>query len=106
MSSSHELDWEHADLPAFPTTTSGHKVQWQCWLGQKFECDLWIDFKPPDNWAIETSFTTGQQTDVILTVETDSWTIEFATMEQVNMQTLTRRRIRRTVIVMDQSVQQ
>jgi len=105
MSSSQETDWVHADLPSFPTSKSGHKIQWQVWTGQKFGADAWLDYPATDNWAIETSFAHGKKEDVILTFEGHTWTVNFTTLSQVNIETLTRRAIRRVVIVAEASVQ-
>ena len=75
-------------------------------MEMKFGNSCWIDVSPKDNWKIETSFTHGKKEDVVLTDEESSWTIDFKTLSQVNIKTLTRRSIRRTVILTEATVQQ
>jgi len=101
-----EADWVDGALPNHPATQSGHKIQWQVWTAEKFGASTWLDVSPTDNWTIETSLAHGQKEDVVLSHGEDSWTIDFKTLSQVNMKTLTRRAIRRIVILAEASVQQ
>jgi len=94
-----EADWVDGKLPSCPATQTGHKIQWQVWLQKKFGTSMWLDVVPEDNWKIETSFMHGKKEDVSLSDGQDSWTIDFKTMSQVNIKTLTRRALRRIVIL-------
>jgi len=99
-----EPDWIDAALPSQPATQNGRKVQWQVWMEEKFGSSLWLDFAPEDNWKIESSFGHGTRDDVSLTDGKDSWTIDFKSLSQVNITTLTRRAIRRIVILTEPPV--
>jgi len=96
-----EADFVDGTLKSEPATKGGRKIQWQVWMQDKFSSPVWIDVAAADNWKMETSFAHGNKEVVSLSDTEDSWTIDFKTMSQINVKTLTRRAIRRVVILTD-----
>ena len=73
---------------------------WQVSLGQRFQTEMWADYKLPDNLRIEAAYMTDKRA-VLLKQNGDTWTVDFNTMTQDNDTTVTAKQIRRIIVVMD-----
>ena len=69
-------------------------------MGQRFQTEMWADYKLPDILRIEAAYMTGKQA-VRLEDDGATWTIDVNTMTQANDTTGTVRQIRRIIVFMD-----
>ena len=93
-----EDDWVDGEVASSPQTTSGHPVVWQAYIGTIHDTVSWADFKPHECLRMDAALISKEPT-VTLQCNGSSWTIDLLRMVQINDETMTRRAIRRTVIV-------
>ncbi len=93
-----EGEWVDGEVASSPQTTSGHPVVWQAYIGTSHESMTWADFKPHESLRMDAALASREPT-VTLQCNGSSWTIDLLLMVQINDETMTRRAIRRTVIV-------
>ena len=74
---------------------------WQVSLGQRFQTEMWADYKLPDILRIEAAYMTDKQAVLLEEEDGATWTINVNTMTQVNDTTGTVRKIRRIIVFMD-----
>ncbi len=93
-----EGDWVDGEVASLPHTASGHPVVWQAHIGNSQGTMTWADFKPHECLRMDAALASREST-VTLKCHDSSWTIDLVLMIQTNDETLTRRSIRRIVIV-------
>ena len=91
-----DTNWLQGALAAL----SACKIMWQVSLGQRFQTEMWVDFKLPDILRIEAAYMTDKQA-VLLEEDGATWTIDVNTMTEANDTTGTVRKIRRIIVFMD-----
>ena len=93
-----DTDWLDGAVAASLMSTTSCVIVWQVSLGQRFETEMWADYKLPDNLRIDAAYMTDKSA-VLLAQDGATWTIKFNTMTQVNDTTGTTKKIRRIVVV-------
>ena len=91
-----DTDWLHWVVAAL----SYCKIRWQVRVGQRFQTEMWADYKLPDILRIEAAYMTDKRA-VQLEEEGATCTIDVNTMTQVKDTTGTVKKIRRIIVVMD-----
>ena len=74
---------------------------WQFSFGQRFQTEMWVDYKLPAILRIEVAYMTDKHAVLLQEVDGATWTIDVNTMTQVNGTTGTVRNIRRIIVFMD-----
>ena len=92
-----DTNWLQGALAAL----SSCKIMWQVSLGQRFQTDMWADYKLPDILRIEAAYMTDKRAVLLEDEDGATWTIDVNTMTQVNDTTSIVRKIRRLIVVMD-----
>ena len=95
-----DTGWLDGAVAASLMSTTGCNIMWQVSLGQRFQTELWADYKLPDNMRIEVAYMADKRA-VLLEQDGATWTIDVNTMTQVDDTTGSARKIRRIIVVMD-----
>ena len=95
-----DTDWLNGAVAASLMSSTGCNIIWLVCLGQRFETEMWADYKLPDNLRIDAAYMTDKRA-VMLEQDGATWTIDFSTMTEVNDTTGTTKKIRRIVMVSD-----
>ncbi len=88
-----DTDRLNGSVAASLMSSTGCKIMWQVCLGQRFETEIWADYKLPDNLRIDAAYMTDKRA-VMLEQDRATWTIDFNYMAQVNDATGTTNNIR------------
>ena len=79
---------------------SACNIMWQVSLGQRFQTEMWVDYKLPAILHIEAAYMTDKQA-VLLQKDGATRTIDVNTMTQINDTTGTVNNIWRIIVLMD-----
>ncbi len=98
-----DLEFFEGEVVTAPTTSTGHKILWQCCVGRWEAHDVVsrCDYNSGQQVALEAAFQ-AKVDEVPLTSpgnDTDVWVVHFGRMTQTNPATGTVREIRRIVVL-------